>query len=208
MRSRIAPSHRRRGAVVVLVVTGLHIGLIVALHPPPQRMERRIPEPLRVAVRLLPPSIAPKVTAMPLAPAAAENRRPESPNRARVRRQPAHTPGDASPSAQVSAAVPVVAEATQPADPGASAAERPPSLLDTDATRRAIRASARAPALVEQLAAARSEPRRIGVQERLGADVKAAGRGDCAKGEYLGAGMGLLSVPFLALAAARGHCGQ
>jgi hypothetical protein len=52
------------------------------------------------------------------------------------------------------------------------------------------------------------EPARTTAQERLGNDVKAAGRGDCAKGEYAGAGMGLLSLPFLVAAAARGACAQ
>jgi hypothetical protein len=36
--------------------------------------------------------------------------------------------------------------------------------------------------------------------------VAAAAKGDCAKGEYLGGGMGLLSAPFLAYAAMAGNC--
>jgi hypothetical protein len=36
--------------------------------------------------------------------------------------------------------------------------------------------------------------------------VASAGKGDCMKGEFMGGGMGLLSAPFLALAAATGHC--
>lgn len=36
--------------------------------------------------------------------------------------------------------------------------------------------------------------------------VARAAKGDCVKGEYPGAGMGLLSLPFLAYAAAAGHC--
>ena len=76
------------------------------------------------------------------------------------------------------------------------------------ATRRAIRAIARAPSLSEQLARSRDEPHRPNVQERLGNAVKTAGKGDCLKGEYAGAGMGLLSLPFLAVAEARGDCAQ
>jgi hypothetical protein len=36
--------------------------------------------------------------------------------------------------------------------------------------------------------------------------VAAAAKGDCLKGEFFGGGMGLLSAPFLAAAAATGHC--
>jgi hypothetical protein len=80
--------------------------------------------------------------------------------------------------------------------------------METEATRRAIRASARAPSLGEQLARAREEPQRIGATERFANDVRNAGKGECLKGEYLGAGMGLLSLPFLAAAAMRGLCAQ
>jgi hypothetical protein len=36
--------------------------------------------------------------------------------------------------------------------------------------------------------------------------VARAGKGDCMKGEFVGAGMGLLSAPFLAYAAVAGNC--
>jgi hypothetical protein len=93
-------------------------------------------------------------------------------------------------------------------DPAASAPVALPSLLDTAATRRAIRASARTPGLGAQATAAIDEQRRAGANERLADDMKAAGKGDCAKGDYAGAGMGILSLPFLAVAAARGACAQ
>ena len=80
------------------------------------------------------------------------------------------------------------------------------SLLDNDATRRAIRASARATSLVERAAAAREERAPVSGQERMAASVGSTAKGDCAKGEYLGAGMGLLSLPFLAAAALREQC--
>jgi hypothetical protein len=47
---------------------------------------------------------------------------------------------------------------------------------------------------------------RVDPTQQLPNAVAAAGKGDCMKGEYLGAGMGLLSAPFLAYAAAAGHC--
>jgi hypothetical protein len=90
----------------------------------------------------------------------------------------------------------------------ASAPNALPSLLDSDATRRAIRASAHAPSLGDQLAQSRGEPHRPSASERLATRVHDAGKGDCAKGEYAGAGMGLLSLPFLAAAAIGGHCAK
>lgn len=94
------------------------------------------------------------------------------------------------------------------AEPTASSPIALPSLLDTPATRRAIRASARDPSLTEQIARTSGEPRRAGASQRLGSAVKAAGRGDCTKGDYAGAGMGLLSLPFLAMAVAGGQCAK
>ena len=100
------------------------------------------------------------------------------------------------------------AEAALRPEASASAAVAAPALLDTEASRRAIRAGARTPSLSALAAAASDEPRPAGAQERLGDGVKAAGKGDCLRGEYAGAGMGILSLPFIALAAARGACGQ
>ena len=103
--------------------------------------------------------------------------------------------------------VPLREAAIRP-EPAASAESLAPSLLDTEATRRAIRASARTASLGDQLAQAREEPERPGAQARLANGVKAAGQGDCLKGEFAGAGMGLLSLPFLAIATAQGDCAK
>ena len=100
------------------------------------------------------------------------------------------------------------AETALRAEAPASAAVAAPALLDTEASRRAIRTSARTPSLSALAAAASEEPRPVSTQERLGDGVKAAGKGDCLNGEYAGAGMGILSLPFIALAAARGACAQ
>lgn len=40
-------------------------------------------------------------------------------------------------------------------------------------------------------------------QERLGHDIARSARGDCLKGEYAGAGIGLLSLPFWLIAELR-----
>ena len=103
---------------------------------------------------------------------------------------------------------PTEADRATHAELPASSPQALPSLLDTEASRRAIRASARAPSLGEQLGRARDEPGRADAQQVLGSAVRAAGKGDCAKGDFAGAGMGLLSLPFLAAAVARGECAK
>jgi hypothetical protein len=80
------------------------------------------------------------------------------------------------------------------------------SLLDSEATRRALRQAARAPLLSERAAAAMGDGAPLRPEERLGQQVQQAASGDCLKGEFAGAGMGLLSLPFWALAEARGKC--
>jgi len=159
-----------------------------------------------VTLRLLPlpPAAGPLTQAAPTKPDRfAAARPPPTPPRPRL----------TAPSA-IAAPAPIT-EAEHSESPAAvavradSAASAPAvSLLETDASRRAIRAAARSTSLTEQVAQAGAEPRRSSAQERLGHEVKAAGRGDCMKGEYLGAGMGIFSLPFLAVAAGRGACAQ
>ncbi len=98
-----------------------------------------------------------------------------------------------------------VASAERLALPASAAGDDP--LLDTEATRRAIRLSVRQGGL-----AARADDQ-VAVRsptalQRLPGEVQRARKGDCVKGEYAGAGMGLLSVPFLAAAAATGNCAR
>ena len=109
-----------------------------------------------------------------------------------------------------------------------AAASAPPAdlrFLDNAATRQAIRAVARGDTLAshgnaltheepgsELLAADGSH---AGTQRNLpppppavllAQGIDAAHKGDCAKGQYLGGGMGLLSAPFLLAAEALGNC--
>jgi hypothetical protein len=92
-----------------------------------------------------------------------------------------------------------------PQAPAASAV--PGRLLDSAASRQAIRDAARGPLLAERAAAATGiEP--VSAAEKLSQGAAAAGLGDCMKGDYAGGGMGLLSLPFLALAAASGRCAK
>lgn len=197
-------SARRRAFALVAVIsfhlalfwlvrgsTGLH-GLRDAPTPPLQR----------VTLRLIP---VPKVTAPPHAALAPPSRR-EPARRPQPRRSAAAAPAlAAEPNAQTLISVESAPTASR-AEPAASAPGI--SLLDSDATRRAIRGSARATSLTAEVARVGEEPNRATAQERLGNELKDAARGDCAKGEFAGAGMGLLSLPFLVAAAARGACAR
>lgn len=159
-----------------------------------------------VWLRLLPPvtAIANKTPAAPTAPS-----KPVSPTLPDRGQRVAHrheTQG---------IAVTTEPAPKQPERPRAVAAELPASaasaplrrLLDTDATRRAISAAAQAPLLSERADAATGASPRSGAQ-RLSDAEAAALKGDCAKGGYAGGGMGLLSLPFLAYAAATGACAR
>lgn len=197
---------RRRAALAVLCVVTLHGALLWrwqgALTGPAR--PAGLTPPLRVTLRLIPPRPAPLPTPLP--------RRPETPFPAATVRLPVATlsrprlppPASAAPAAAAPLNRSVIS--ITPPEAAASAALAELSLLDTEASRRAIRASARTPSLSALAAAASEEPRPASAQERLGDGVKAAGKGDCLKGEYAGAGMGILSLPLIALAAARGAC--
>ena len=196
--ARARPRHR--AALVVGGVLAMHLLLILLLNASGAWTAQRIAVPAaaqRVSLRLIPQPAprAPRVDAK-AAPASPEPRaRPRATIRAPEREHRNETP--------IVASTPI-----SPAEPAASGPDAPPSLLDTEATRRAIRASARAPSLDDQLARSREEPQRLSANDRLAIGVREAGKGDCAKGEYAGAGMGLLSLPFLALAVASDNCAK
>jgi hypothetical protein len=96
------------------------------------------------------------------------------------------TPTEAAASAPLNLALPRIA--------GPAAMQGRGALLESQG-------SARQLALNDPRSNQRADP----TQQLLKA-VAAAGKGDCLKGDYAGAGMGLLSAPFLAYAAAAGHC--
>ncbi len=81
-------------------------------------------------------------------------------------------------------------------------------LINTEATRRALHQATRSPLLSERAATAMGDGPPLTQAEILGQEVKKAGNGDCLKGEFLGAGAGLLSLPFWLLAEARGKCAR
>jgi hypothetical protein len=77
-------------------------------------------------------------------------------------------------------------------------------ILNSPGTRRAIRDAARAPSL----AALEGTTTPTSATQRLGTAIASGAYGDCEKGEFAGGGMGLLSLPFWAIARLRDHCGK
>ncbi len=117
----------------------------------------------------------------------------------------------ASGTAQASgpSVVPLEPLAAAPAPQQAAAASAPaprPSLLESAGTRRAAAAAAAKPGMAElgRVASGQAEP--VSRQEQLARSVERSAVGDCLKGEFAGAGMGILSVPFFAWAELAGHC--
>lgn len=191
-------------ALASLAVLALHVmllWLLVDSSTTRSAREQNAAPPTRITLRLITasPPTAPAPVAIEAPGRVPKPSRPAEPS-SRTRK--------ATPEPGTSAMTVPLREAAIRPEPAASAESLAPSLLDTEATRRAIRASARTASLGDQLAQAREEPERPGAQARLANGVKAAGKGDCLKGEFAGAGMGLLSLPFLAIATAQGDCAK
>jgi hypothetical protein len=96
-----------------------------------------------------------------------------------------------------------------PAEPPQAASPSPaPLILNSEATRRALRDVARNRSFADRANQDIGAPAGSAFDSRLGASVAGAARGDCMKGKFKGSDMGLLSLPALALAAANGECGR
>lgn len=186
-------SARRLAAALVLL---LHLALLAWWLRGDWHEARSAAEVPRVSVRLI--ARAPPAAAVP-APVR-HDRSPESKPAPRLTRPARPQPDAPSPAAAAQAITMAAPEAaaSQPAG------EALPSLMDGEATRRAIRAAAREPGIAA--VAGRQGPALQTPEERLGSEVQRSAKGDCLKGEYLGGGMGLLSLPFLAAAALRDQC--
>lgn len=186
----------RSGSFALLVTLLLHAALVWLLARSAAPHDAQTVAPRRITLRMIP---TPWVEPTP------QRREPAA--RAMNRSMPVRTIVPTRPIRRTVESVdPPQLEALSRAEPAASAPSRPPSLIDTEATRRAIRASARMPSLTDEAARVAEQPRRAGPQEQLGTAVRSAGKGDCLKGQFAGAGMGLLSLPFFVLAKARGDC--
>ena len=190
---------RVNGMLVLAVVAALHLWLLLLLQgalrsPPPRTAPAPAPS---VLVRMLPPrAAAPTVSEVPPEPPRPPARRMARP----VLRPAVPAEAPAAPAA-ASASTPAVA-----ATPPAPASAPPGGLLDTEATRRAIREAARQPSIGEMGAAATGAPAPLSAQDRMGQEIARGARGDCLKGEYAGAGMGLLSLPFWLMAEMGDKC--
>lgn len=151
-----------------------------------------------VLVQLLPAPRPPVVTLPPKSTRAAQPARPQGQTRpspsAPVDAREPRPPADAPPTEAATAA--------EPTSPGA--AQVP--LLQTDATRQAIRLATRSPLLSERAASATDAPARETAQQRFGREVARTAHGNCLKGEFPGAGAGLLSLPMFLIAEASGRC--
>lgn len=191
--------HPRRRALALLGVLALHALLLL---PDTRPRPRESAPSQRISVRLssAPPWLAPPANATPRPDA----RRSQTPRAAAItpRRRPA-TPAAAATPAPAEA----IAGVAAPSAPAAAASAAPPPLrLDNEASQRAIRQAARAQGPGGQTYT--REGTATSVDARLAQSVRETGKGDCLKGEYLGAGMGLLSAPLLVAAALRGACGR
>jgi hypothetical protein len=187
---RAEPRWRVLAAVILLhglLVLVLH-GLMV--RPPP------------------PASTAPALQWVTLPPLAPPETRPPELTRARaVTVRPVAVPPiprEAPPTGTLQ----LVEAPPRPPEPPSSAASAPTgSVLDSPATRQALRGLGQRPLLSERAAQAMGEPVQR-TDTALADEVQRAAKGDCLKGEFAGSGMGLLSLPALAVAAARGQCAR
>jgi hypothetical protein len=196
---RYRPRRSRSAIVLALAVHLALFGLLAAsLH---WRTRERPADAPPLLLHLLPLPHEARPAAVP-----ARTRSTAATHANSARRRPA-VPGEPVPaSVAMRGALPPQALAAAPA---ASAASAPPLLrLDAATLQRAVREAADTPSVSEQAARASDEPVRPSRQQALAGAIQRSGYGDCLKGEYAGAGMLLLSVPFFIAAEARGHCGK
>ncbi|MBT9596567.1 MAG: hypothetical protein IV094_11325 [Vitreoscilla sp.] len=183
---------RRPGTAHGLLVLGLHALLLVGLW---QTLRHR-----SVPLRVEPPAVLWLRPPAPVPPVAAPRPRRGAPATG------------AAPAAAAAAlpSVPLPAGESQwvaaAPEPPASAASAPPAerLLDSAATRAAIRLAGQSPLLHERAAAATGQ----GIERSdtaLAEQVAQAGLADCMKAPVPG---GLLGIPLLAVQVARGKCGK
>lgn len=96
-----------------------------------------------------------------------------------------------------------------PSEPQQAASPSPaPLILNSDATRRALRDVARNRSFADRANQDIQGPARSAFESKMGSGVAGAAHGDCMKGQFKGSNMGLLSLPALALAAANGECAR
>ncbi len=204
----------RRAAVLAAVL--LHGALLLMLQGTrdqrPARSTEEKPALRLVWVEPAAPARAPSTQVRrPAAPATQRPRNPEPAPRAAGAPPAAAAPPPEPAHGTVSAALPAEGRAVDdaasaPPSAAAPAAEPAAAPWNTEATRRAIREAARQVPLGELAASASGEAGPVTAQGRLGQGIGSAALGDCLKGEFTGAGGGLLSLPFWLAAELRGKC--
>jgi hypothetical protein len=196
-----AQRRRRRGRWLPLLlgVAAAHLLLLtwmqLALRAAPPRPGSPQPPLVLVSIQPATPLPAQAVPPQPAPPTTLRKARP-----AERATQPTATP-PVLPTTEAPAAASVV---IRPAQAAASVA--PAAVLDTEASRRAIREAARQRSTGELGAAATGEAAPLSEQERMGQEIARGARGDCLKGEFAGSGMGLFSLPFWLMAELREKC--
>lgn len=189
-------TQRRWALLPLLALLHLGLGLLLAAqwrHNPPKPAATE-----RIEVRLL---VRP--AAKPLAAQAARFAAPAAARSPTfTARQPAlpSAPKPALQAEQIADAEPPAEQTSETAAPGL--------LINSDATRRALRQATRSPLLSERAAQAMGDGPPLEQSVKLGQEIQKAGNGDCLKGEFAGGGAGLLSLPFWLLAEARGKCAR
>ena len=192
---------RVNGLLVLAGVAALHLVLLMLL----QGALRSAPvgpwleQAPALRVRMLPPP--PVVREAPPAPIVAPPARPAR------RALPPTATAPLQAALPASAAASASEHAAAPPGPAGTAASAPPGdLLDSEATRRAIREAARRHSTAEMGAMATDAQAPLSAQQRLGQEIARGALGECLKGEFAGSGMGLLSLPFWLIAEMRDKC--
>jgi hypothetical protein len=184
---------RRLGLLSLLAL--LHLSLWWALDGPwrPGNFVHEVSQ--RVELRLLPPKRPPPVELKLALPPTSARPRPPA-----IAAAPSRT---ITPTAE-----PLAQAEPEPAPAPPSDAPATEKLINTEATRRALHQATRSPLLSERAATAMGDGPPLAQAEKLGQEIKKHGNGDCLKGEFLGGGAGILSLPFWLLAEARGKCAR
>lgn len=207
-----APRGRHRLAVALALALVLH-GLVGwALRDAFGPRERQRPAPVqRMEVVWLPPvPRPPPITApsSPHAPAPSARAAPQPPRLSALRKAPATSP--TAPEPQTIATMPPApapgesAEAAPQALPGPGRAAA--QFLESATSRRAAGQASTHTTSAAALAARDGMP--APRSDRWERGIQGAAKGDCAKGEFKGSHMGLLSLPMLAAAMASGECAR
>ncbi len=191
---------RLRWLPVLIAVAGLHLLLLMLLQGQLRHTDGRAAPaqaPL-VLVRIQPPAPQPPEAAPPARePAVAQPPRRPTPTRSSAEPASSQAVVAAEPASAASAALPSAQAAASAAAGG---------LLETEASRRAIREAARQRSTSEMGAATTDEQAPLSELDKTGQAIARGARGDCLKGEFAGSGMGLFSLPFWLLAEMREKC--